>query len=79
MSQDVVENTAAPPAWWGNARFRIDRKMGSNAGDITNHVNRMFTLQSQRMDNIEQRPEANTGNFAGALKAVDTNASSNTR
>lgn len=43
----------------------VERKMGSNADEITSHMNRMFTLQSQRMGNIEQTAEM--------LKAVENN------
>lgn len=52
MHQDDVQNTAAPPSWWEHAWAHTERK---NADDITNRMNRMFIVQCQRMDTIEQR------------------------
>lgn len=74
MRQNKMENKAAAPApWWENAWSHIERKMDSNADEVTNRMNRLFTLQSQRMDNIEQRLEAEPKRTADMLKAVDIN------
>lgn len=72
MQQESSNNATAPPAWWENAWAHIDRKMDSNAEDITSHMNRVCTVQSQRMVTIEQRLEAEARKTEDALKAVET-------
>lgn len=47
--------------------------MDSIAEDITNRMKRIFTVQSQKMDTIEQRLEAEARNIADALKAAEAN------
>lgn len=74
MRHETAENNAANPlAWWDNALPHKGRKLDSNTDEITSRMTRMFTLQTQRMDNIEQTVEAESTLTAEMLKAVENN------
>lgn len=53
---------AQPPLWWVNAWTSIEQ-MDVNADEISTRMDRMFRVQSQRMDSFEKRlePEKRSG------------------
>lgn len=47
-----------PPAWWATLWCTTEMKKDENARGITNRMDKMFIVQTQRMDSLEARLEA---------------------
>lgn len=61
-----------PPACCNKARNAIECKMDRQTRHMTDELDRMCTMQPQRMDSLENRLEMEARRAAAALKDLDT-------
>lgn len=57
VAQAGMKHSASPPSWWAQAWRAFEPKMDEQTHKMTDQMERMFSIQPQRMASLEARFE----------------------